>query len=95
MYATVRVYTAGHELVDALARNESAVRTLLGEIDGFRAYYLVRTPDGAISVSVYDTELGAESSTRAAAAWIAENLPELTGSTPQVSSGEVVINAEG
>lgn len=93
MYATVRVYTAGHELVDALVSNESAVRSLISEIDGFRAYYLVRTAEGAVSVSVYDTEVGVEASTRAAATWIAENLPDLTGSTPQISSGEVVIDA--
>jgi hypothetical protein len=35
----------------------------------------------------------ANESTSAAADWIRENLPELGGSAPQVSVGEVVISA--
>ncbi len=44
-----------------------------------------------MSISVYDDESGAEESNRAAAAWIRENLPDVSGSSPQVSAGEVVI----
>jgi hypothetical protein len=33
------------------------------------------------------------SSNAAAAGWARENLPEIGGSTPEVSSGEVVISA--
>jgi hypothetical protein len=44
-------------------------------------------------VSVYESESGAEESNRAAAAWIQENLPDLSVSAPQVSAGEVVISA--
>ncbi len=66
---------------------------LVSGIDGFKAYYLVRTADGAVSISVYDDEAGANESTSAAAIWIRENLPELGGSAPQVLAGEVVISA--
>ena len=93
MYATVRTYSAGPELADALVSNAADVKSLIGGIDGFKAYYLVRTADGAVSISVYDNEAGANESTSAAASWIRENLPELGGSTPQVSAGEVVISA--
>jgi hypothetical protein len=92
MYATVRVYTGTTELADALVENESAVKQLLGGIDGFKAYYLVRTADGAASVSVYENQAGAEESNRAAAAWVAENLPELSIAAPQVSAGDVAIS---
>jgi heme-degrading monooxygenase HmoA len=93
MYATVRTYSAGSELADALVGSSSAVKELISGIDGFKAYYLVRTADGAVSISVYEDEAGAEESTKAAAAWISENLPGVGGVAPQVSSGEVVINA--
>jgi len=93
MYATVRTYSAGPELADALVSKESDVKSLVSGIEGFSAYYLVRTVDGAVSVSVYDTEAGADESTTAAAAWIRENLPAIGGSSPQVSAGEVVISA--
>ncbi len=93
MYATVRTYSASPEMADALVGNEAAVKSLVSGIAGFSAYYLIRTADGAVSVSVYDTEAGATESTSAAADWIRENLPEISGSTPQVSAGEVVISA--
>ena len=93
MYATVRTYSAGPELADALVSNAAEVKSLISGIDGFQAYYLVRTADGTVSVSVYDNEAGANESNSAAASWIRENLPEFGGSAPQVSSGEVVISA--
>jgi hypothetical protein len=80
-------------MADALVSNEAAVKSLVSGISGFGAYYLIRTTDGAVSVSVYDTEAGAAESTSAAANWIRENLPDISGSTPQVSAGEVVISA--
>ena len=93
MYATVRSYPGSDELADALLENESDVKQLISTIDGFRAYYLVRTADGTTSISVFENEAGAAESNRVAAAWIAENLPDLTVSAPQISAGEVVINA--
>ena len=93
MYATVRTYSANAALADALVEHEADVTSLLGAIDGFRAYYLVRTGDGAVSISIFDSEAGADASTAAAAAFIRENLPDVGGSAPQVSSGEVVIAA--
>jgi len=93
MYATVRKYAAAPELADALLRNQDAVKDLLSGIEGFKAYYLVRTDDGAVSVSVFDTEAGANESNSAAADWIRQNLPEIGGAPPQVSAGEVVISA--
>jgi hypothetical protein len=92
MYATIRVYSGSSELADALVENESEVKRIIQGIDGFKAYYLVRTQDGAASVSVYENESGAEESNRVAAGWIRENLPDLTVSAPQVSAGEVVIS---
>ena len=66
---------------------------MVSGIDGFKAYYLVRTADGTVSVSVYDNEAGANESNSAAANWIRENLPEPGGTAPRVSAGEVVISA--
>jgi heme-degrading monooxygenase HmoA len=93
MYATIRIYSGDPGFADALVENQDAVRRIISEIDGFRAYYLLKTADGTASVSVYEDEAGASESTRAAAAWIAENLPDTTVSAPQVISGETVISA--
>jgi hypothetical protein len=93
VYATVRTYSASPELAGALVGKADEVKRLISEIAGFKAYYLVRTADGAVSVSVYEDESGAEESTKAAAAFIRENLPGVGGAAPQVYSGEVVIDA--
>ena len=92
MFATIRVYSGSSELADALVEHESDVKRLISDIDGFQAYYLVRTADGAVSVSVYDDQAGATASDQAARSWVGENLPDLNVSPPQVSAGEVVIN---
>jgi heme-degrading monooxygenase HmoA len=91
MYATIRNYPGNTELADALVANAAAVESLISAIDGFKAYYLIRTADGAASISVFDSEAGVGESTSAAAAWIAENLPDLGGNPPQVSAGEVAL----
>jgi heme-degrading monooxygenase HmoA len=92
MYATVRVYAGTPALADALVERESDVKALISGIDGFEAYYLVKTADGTASVSVYQSQDGAEESNRVAAAWITENLPQFAGAAPQISAGDVVIN---
>jgi hypothetical protein len=92
MYATIRNYAGGAALADALVEHESDVRGVITGIDGFRAYYLVRDEDGVTTVSVFDDRDGAEESTRAAAAWVSENLGDLGVAPPQVSTGEVLLS---
>lgn len=93
MYATVRTYAGNTDLADVLVQNEDAVRNLISGIDGFKAYYLVRADGGAVSITVYDDQAGAEESNRVAADWVRENAAEAAGSPPQISAGEVVISA--
>ena len=63
MFATVRSYAASGGLVDSLVENEGAIRDLISEIEGFRAYYFVRGEgDAAVSVSVFDDRAGADES---------------------------------
>ena len=92
MHATVRTYAGDSALADTLAGHEAEIRELIGGIDGFQAYYLLKTDDGTTTISVFDTAAGAEESTRAAAAWISENLPDLTVVAPRVTAGEAVVN---
>ncbi|TML85000.1 MAG: hypothetical protein E6G08_16220 [Actinobacteria bacterium] len=93
MYAIVRQYEGSPDLVDALVRSESDVKRIITGISGFKAYYLVRTTEGeATSISVYEDENGAKDSTRQAAEWVRENLPDLAVSPPQVTAGEVVLS---
>jgi len=80
--------------VDALVENQGEVRDLLTGIDGFRAYYMLRTSDGgALSISVYDDSAGADASNAAAAGWVRDNLPDLSSQgPPQTTAGEVAVS---
>lgn len=91
MYAVIRAYNGNHDLADALAEREDEVRQLIGGINGFRAYYLLKLAEGTSTVSVFDDQEGADESSRLAAAWLAENLPDLHVAAPYVTAGEVLI----
>ena len=92
MHASVRTYAGNPDLAETLAEHEDEIRQVLGGIDGFKAYYLLKTGDGTTTISVFDDHAGAEESNRAAAAWLAENLPDLSVAPPQVTAGEAVVN---
>jgi hypothetical protein len=94
MNVTVRNYSGSgaRELFDVIVDNEDAVRSLITGIDGFHAYYLVRTDDGGFTVSVFKDAAGAEESSKRAAEWIRENAAEASADAPQISSGEAVIS---
>jgi hypothetical protein len=92
MYATIRVYAGNSELGKALEGNQDSVKSAMSAVSGFQAYYFVATSDGGgASFTVCDDQAGAEQSTRAAAAWIAENLPGLSVAPPAISAGEVIV----
>jgi hypothetical protein len=92
MHATIRNYSGGGALADALVEHEADIRSLITGIDGFRAYYVVRDPDGATTISVFDNQAGAEESTRVAAQWVGENLGDLGLAPPEVMTGEVLLS---
>ena len=83
MYASVRTYAGNQGLADTLAEHENEIRQVIRGINGFKAYYLVKGEDATTSISVFDD--------RAAAAWLADNLPDLGVAPPQVTAGEVLI----
>ena len=91
MYVTIRAYQGNTELADELASREDTLKEIIGGIDGFRAYYLLKIAEGTATVSVFDTKEGADASTDAAAAWLQQNLPGMQA-TPYVTSGETVVS---
>jgi hypothetical protein len=93
MYATVRIYAREGGLVAGMLEHEESVKSAISAVAGFQAYTMVTTSDGrAVSITVCDDQAGVEESNRAAAAWIAENLPDLSIAPPAISAGEVAIS---
>jgi len=91
MYAVIRAYQGNSELADALAEREDEVRQLISGISGFKAYYLLKLAEGTSTVSIFDDQAGADESSRVAAAWLAENLPDLKVAAPYITAGDVLL----
>jgi hypothetical protein len=88
--ATIRRYT-GSELADLLEARRDDVEALIGGVNGLQGYFLIRTADGCASITVCDDAAGIEESQRLAREWIAENATGAARATPEVTTGEVVI----
>jgi hypothetical protein len=91
MYGVIRAYTGNSDLADTLAEHEEDIRQVIGGITGFKAYYLLKLAEGTSTISVFEDQQGAEESSRAAAAWLAENLPDLSVGSPYVTAGDVLM----
>jgi hypothetical protein len=51
------------------------------------AYYLVRSADGGASITVCQDQAGTAESSKRAADWVRQNLPNVTGTTPEITEG--------
>ena len=91
MHAVIRAYSGNSDLADVLVERQDEVRQVIGGVDGFQAYYVLQLAEGTSTVSVFETREGAEESSRAAAAWLAEAVPDLNVQAPYVTAGEVVL----
>ena len=89
MYTVIRHYTAAPKLADELTKRSKDVEALLGSVPGFIAYYLVKTADGAASITVCEGRDGCDESTRRSAEWLRQNTPELKLGAPQIIAGDL------
>ncbi len=96
MYASVRRYTGVDPgLFDEVARKRQDLEATMRKAPGFRAWYLIRTGDGMVTVTLCDEQAGADESVRLAAGWIRDNMPQLAPNPPEVSNGEVTLQLGG
>ena len=93
MHAVVRSYSGAgaKELIDLLEQNRGEVESLIRAVSGYVAYTLIRTDDGAVSVTVCQDKAGTDESLRVAREWIQKNASDLGVSPPAVSEGSVVL----
>ncbi len=92
MQVVVRPYKGSAKLIDELVDRRKDVEALIRGVDGFAAYYLVRTADGGASVSVFEDEAGTTESNKRAAAFIKENLEGVAAGPPEIIEGTAVID---
>lgn len=92
MFTTLRIYTGMPGVAPRIAAKKDAVEKLFRGVHGFAGYRLISTADGFASVTICETKDGCDESARVAAAWLRENLPDVTVHPPHVITGESLIS---
>jgi hypothetical protein len=95
MFASIRKYNGSPLLSDELLKHQDEIKSVLRPIRGFHAYYLVKTTDGAVTLTVCEDKAGAEESNRVAANWLKNKLPTFANLAPEITTGEVRFQLEG
>jgi hypothetical protein len=93
MFASIRKYNAP-ALADELVKHQDEVKAVLRPIQGFHAFYMLKTNEGMLSVTVCTDRAGAEESNRVASTWLKDKLPTFATTPPEVTTGEVKILLE-
>ena len=89
MYTVIRRYEGAGDSAEVVRRAVEEFAPMLSDKPGFQGYWAVDAGDGVLAtITVFETEDAAVSSTSAAAAWVRENLPELASVQPQVTAGK-------
>jgi hypothetical protein len=93
-YLAIRQYqfAPDHTMGELVTAVESGFMPIVSQVPGFVEYYLVETADGALSISVFADQAGAEESTKRAADWVAESLKGFFAGPPTVTTGTVAFH---
>jgi len=95
MFASIRKYSGAPLLSDELVKHQDEIKTALQPIGGLHAYYLVKTTDGAVSLTLCEDKSGAEESNRLEATWLKAKLPMFANRAPEIVTGEVRFQLNG
>jgi hypothetical protein len=89
MFASIRKYIDAPTLSDELTKRQDEIKTILQPVQGFHSYYLLKTGEGAVSITLCEDRAGAEESNRVANTWLRDKLPVFATRPPEIISGEV------
>lgn len=94
MYIAVRTYYIIPGAVDEwIQRVQSGFVPIISQVPDFIAYYALQVRhDEAVTVSIFETQAGAEESVRQAAEWVAKHLASLNQGLPEITVGHVRVH---
>lgn len=93
-FASIRMYKGAPLLSDELVKHQEDIKSVLQPIRGFHGYYMLKTTDGAVSMTLCEDKAGAEESNRVEATWLKAKLPTFATRAPEITIGEVRIQLE-
>jgi heme-degrading monooxygenase HmoA len=94
MYIAVRKYYIHPGAVEEwMRRVQEGFVPLIKEMPGFLAYYALKVrEDEAVTISIFETQKGAELSVQQAAEWVAKHLVSLLQTFPEIIVGQVRVS---
>jgi heme-degrading monooxygenase HmoA len=94
MYASIRkYYIIPGRTEEFVQRVQGGFVPLISQVQDFQAYYVLQVRDDeVISVSIFDSQAGAEESVRRAADWVAKNISSFMQGLPEITVGHVRIS---
>ena len=93
MHAVIRKYTAAPSVVADAKSQLADLEQTMRKTPGFVAYYFIDTEDGVATVTVAEDEAGTTESMGRAASWAKQHMPNSTLGAPEVTKGQMLINA--
>lgn len=94
MHAVIRSFSGSgaQKLVDLLETRKGEVESIVRSVKGFVSYTMIRTADGATTVTVCQDKAGTDESSRLAREWVGKNASDLGVGPPAVVEGSVVLH---
>jgi hypothetical protein len=89
MHTVIRGYAGSKEIADELLECSQDIEAVIGSVPGFIAYYLIKTDDGAMSITICQDRHSCDESTKRATVWLGRNRPALRIQPPRIVEGEV------
>jgi len=94
MYAAIRRGKGKPgSVAEVASKVQQGLVSIMSSVPGFVAYYVVQTgEDELVTVTVFESQAGAEESNKVAANWVRDNLGPLMAGPLELSAGEVVVH---
>lgn len=94
MHAVVRSYSGSgvQELFDLIEQRQEEIQGVIRGVSGFVSYSIVRTEEGAATVTVCADKAGTDESSQVARDWIQANAPDLGVDPPSIFEGRVAVH---
>lgn len=94
MRAVIREYAGpgARELFEFMEQHRGEIEEEIKSVEGLISYTLARNGDGGFSVTVCQSQIGIDESTRKSREWVAHNAPQFAANLPHISNARVILH---
>ena len=94
MYATIRKYSVKPGTAQEVKRRvDEGFIPIINSTDGFVGYHLMEVGDDKLAtISIFQSQAGADESNRRAADWVKQNIASFVTSPVEITAGEMLLN---